>query len=264
MDCQNLLHRIVVIPLVVCTLLACGETEDTSSVASSETGIEGDTSGFSGRVVDETGNPVAGLALVIRPFKHDDNTGALTYPPPLEAETDGAGRFFITNIGPGEFQFMLVPDYQNELPFETEYKLLSVKIGVVTYHPNGRFRPSLHEITFSITPGARIEDVEVTVRFRMRIRAKIVFADDTPLVNKAVDINIRVLDLKEGNVVGGIQGSVQTDAQGYFVQYVERNKTTRYRVSVEYKGLCATSKIFVLKVGERREDLILELPGPPR
>ena len=264
MDCQNLLYRIVVMPLVICTLLACGETEDTSSVASSETGIEGDTSGFSGRVVDETGNPVVGLAFVIQPFKRDDNTGAWTYPPPLEAETDGAGRFSLPNIGPGEFQFMLVPDYQNKLSFETEYRLLSVKIGAVTYHPNGRFHPSLHERTFSIPPGARIENVEVTVRLRMRIRAKIVFADGTPLANKEVDINIRAFDVHSGNVVGGIQGSTQTDAQGYFVQYVDRNKKTGYRVSVEYKGLCATSEIFVLKVGERREDLILELPGHPR
>ena len=264
MECQNLLYRIVVIPLVICTLLACGETENTSSVALSETIIEGDASGFSGRVVDENGNPVAGLALVIRPFKRGDNTGASTYPPPLEAETDGAGRFSIPNIGPGEFQFMLAPDYQNKLPFETEYQLLSVKIGTFTYHPNDRFRPFLDEGTFSITPGARIENVEVPVRLRMRIRAKIVFADDTPLANKAVDINIRVLDLNAGNVVGGIQGSVQTDAQGYFVQYVERNKATRYRVSVEYKGLCATSEIFVLKVGERREDLVLKLPDAPR
>lgn len=152
MGCQNLLCRIVVIPLVICTLLACGETEDTSSVALSETGIEGDTASFSGRVVDETG---------------------------------------------------------------------------------------------------------------MRIRAKIVFADGTPLANKEIDINIRAQDL-QGSNVGGVQGSVQTDAQGYFVQYVDKNKPTRYRVSVEYKGLCATSEIFVLKVGERREDLILELPGPLR
>lgn len=263
MDCQNLLHKIVVIPLVICTLLGCGETEDTSSVASSETGIGGDTSGFSGRVVDENGNPVAGLALVIQPFKLNDNTGAWTYPPPLGAKTDSAGRFSIANIGLGEFQFMLVPDYQNKLPFETEYQLLSIKIGTVTYHPNDRFRTSLHESTFSITPGEQIEDVEVTVRFRMRIRAKIVFADGTPLVNKAVDINIRAHDLHENNI-GGVQGAAQTDAQGYFVQYVDRNKTTRYRVSVEYKGLCATSEIFVLKVGERRENLILELPGHPR
>ena len=158
---------------------------------------------------------------------------------------------------------MLAPDYQNKLPFETEYQLLSVKIGSVTYHPNDRFRPSFHEGTFSITPGEQIENVEVTVQLRMRIRAKIVFADDTPLVNKEVDINIRARGL-HGSNVGGVQGTVQTDAQGYFVQYVDRNKTTRYRVSVEYKGLCATSEIFVLKVGERREDLILELPGPPR
>lgn len=153
MDCQNLLCRIVVILLVICTLLACGETEDTSPVALSETGIEGDTASFSGRVVDEGG---------------------------------------------------------------------------------------------------------------MRIRAKIVFADDTPLANKEIDINIRALDLNAGNVVGGIQGSAQTDAQGYFVQYVDTDKATGYRVSVEYKGLCATSEMFVLKVGERREDLILELSGPPR
>ncbi|RKU23426.1 hypothetical protein C6500_01625 [Candidatus Poribacteria bacterium] len=263
MECQNLLYRIVVIPLVICTLLACGETEDTSSVALSETIIEGDASGFSGRIVDENGNPVAGLALVVQPFKRDDNTGVWTYPPPLGAKTDGAGHFSITNIGPGEFHFMLAPDYQNKLPFETEYQLLSVKIGTFTYHPNDRFRPFLHGGTFSITPGEQIENVEVTVRLRMRIRAKIVFADDTPLVNKEVDINIRAQGL-HGSNVGGVQGTVQTDAQGYFVRYVDRNKTTRYRVSVEYKGLCATSEIFVLKVGERREDLILELPGPPR
>jgi hypothetical protein len=98
----------------------------------------------------------------------------------------------------------------------------------------------------------------------MRIRAKIVLADGTPLANKEVDINIRVLNLHRDNVVGGIQGSVQTDAQGYFVQYVDRNRATRYRVSVEYKGLCATSEMFVLRVGERREDLILKLPGVPQ
>ena len=76
MDCQNLLCRIVVIPLVICTLLACGETEDTSPVALSETLIEKDTASFSGRVIDETGNPVAGLDLTLRPRRIDTNTGA--------------------------------------------------------------------------------------------------------------------------------------------------------------------------------------------
>jgi len=253
----------VVIPLVICTLLACGETEDTSSIALSETVIEGDTAGFSGRVVDEAGNPVAGLALGIQPFKVDDNTGVWTYLSVLEVETDDTGGFSITDIHPGEFQFMLVPEYWDSLSPETEYQLLSIRIGAFIHHPKDLLPSPFTRDTFSITPGVRIENVEVTVRLRMRIRAKIVFADDAPLANKEISINIRAQGLHENNV-GGIQGSVQTDAHGYFVQYVDRNKTTRYRVSVEYKGLCATSEVFVLKVGERRENLILELPGPPR
>ena len=263
MNCQNLLYRIVVISLVICTLLGCGETEDTSSFALSETVVEGGTASFSGRVVDEAGNPVAGLALVIQPRTIDDNTGARTYGVAMEVETDDTGLFSITNIHPGEFQFMLAPEYQNGLSPETEYRLLSIKIGDFTYHPNDRFPLFFTQNTFSITPGVQIENVEVTVRLRMRIRAKIVLADGTPLANKEISINIRAQDL-HGNNSGGVQGSVQTDAQGYFIQYVDRNKATRYRVSVEYKGLCATSEMFVLRVGERREDLILKLPGVPQ
>ncbi len=259
---QNLLYGIVVISLVICTLLGCGYTEDTSSVALSETVIEGDTSGFAGRVVDENGNPVAGLALMIQPREIDTHTGLWTYAAVMETETDDAGHFSVSNIH-GEFQLMLAPEYQNGLSPETEYQLLSVKVGDFTYHPNDLLPLFFTLNTFSITPGTQIENVEVTVRFRMRIRAKIVFADGTPLANKTVDINIRAQGL-HGNNVGGVQGTVQTDAQGYFVEYVDRNRATSYRVSVEYKGLCATSEIFVLKVGERREDLILELPGPPR
>ena len=249
---------------MIFTLLACGETEDTSSVALSETVIEGDTASFSGRVVDETGNPVAGLALTIRPREIDTNTGAWAYASALEAKTDDAGHFSIIGIRPGEFQFMLVPEHWSVLSPETEYQLLSVKIGDIAYHLNDVIPLFFTLNAFSITPGLDIENVEVTVRLRMRIRAKIVFANGAPLVNKEVDINIRVLNLHTGSVIGGIQASVETNAQGYFVQYVDRNKAARYRVSVEYKGLCATSEIFVLKVGERREDLILELPGPPQ
>ena len=144
MNWRNLLHRIVVLCLVIAifALLGCGETEDTPSAMLSETGISGDTASFSGRVVDEDGNPVAGLALVIQPREVDDNTGTRTYGSTLEAETDDAGRFSITNIRPGEFQFMLASDYRNSLIFETEYQLLSVKIGAFAYHPSDRFPPA--------------------------------------------------------------------------------------------------------------------------
>ena len=244
MSRRNLLYKVVVIPLVIAVsaLLGCGET------------IEIDRASFSGRVVGEAGNPVAGLALVIIPCEVDDHADIAVY----EAETNDTGHFSITGIFPGKAQFMLVPEYQGGLPLEPEYQLLSFKIGVSTYSPKDLSAEPCTQDTFFIAPDARIENVEVTVRLRMRIRARIVLADGTPLVNKEVDINIRAQALHENNV-GGIHGSVQTDAQGYFVQYVDSDKATRYWVSVEYKWLCATSEVFVLRVGERRENLILKL-----
>ena len=265
MSCQNFLYEIVVISFVIaiCTLLGCGETEDTSSLALSDTVIDGDTASFSGRVVDENGNPVAGLALVIQSREVDDNTGARTYGRTLKAETDDAGHFSITDIHPGEFQFMLASEYWNGHPFMTEYQLLSIKIGAFTYHPGDLFPPAFTKDTLSITPGVQIENVEVMVRFRTRVRAKIVFADGTPLANKEVRMNIKARDL-HGNGTGKIGATWQTDAHGYFIQYIDANRTRSYTVSVEYQGLSATSEKFVLKVGERREDLILKLSGPPQ
>ena len=265
MSCQNFLHKIVLISFVIaiCTLLGCGETEDTSSLALSETVIDGDTASFSGRVVDENGNPVAGLVLVIQSRETNNETGVQSYGPDLEAETDDAGHFSITDIPLGEFQFMLVPEYQKGLFPETEYQLLSLKIGTFAYHLNKLFFRPFTGTTFSITPGAQIENVEVTVRLRMRIRAKIVFADGTPLANKEVRISIKTRDL-HGDGSGSIGSTLQTDVQGYFIQYVDRGRATSYTVSVEYKELSATSEKFVLNVGERREDLILKLSGPPQ
>ena len=248
MNCRNLLHRIVVIPLTVtiCASLGCGETIET---------IEIDRASFSGRVVDEAGNPIAGLALVIVPCEVDDEADIAVY----DAATNDTGHFSITGIYPGKADFMLVPEYREGLPLELEYQLLSFKIGVSTYSPKDLSPDPCTQDTFFISPGARIENVEVRVRLRMRIRAKVVLADGTPLVDKKVSLNIRAFDLQRSSVVGGIQGSVQTDAQGYFVQYVDRNEAIGYRVSVEYKWLCATSEIFIFGVGERREDLILKL-----
>ena len=265
MSCQNSLREIGVIFFIIAifALLGCGETEDTPSAMLSETVMEGNTTSFSGRVVDGDGNPVAELALIIQSREADDNTGTWTYGPDLEAETDDAGHFSITDIPPGEFQFMLAPEYWNGLPFMTEYQLLSVKVGAFTYHSSDLFPSDFARNTFSITPGGQIENVEVKVRLRARVRAKVVFTDGTPLANKEVRINIKTRDL-HGDGSGSIGATLQTDAQGYFIQYVDRGRATSYTVSVEYKEFSATSEKFVLKVGERREDLILKLSGPPQ
>ena len=264
MRCQNLLHSIVVIMLAitVCVLLGCSDTKDIMPVTASESIVAEGAAIFSGRVVDLEKHPVAGLALAIQPFEIDDSIGVLTYAPALAAKTDDTGHFSITDIHHDEFQFILAPDDQSHQPFDTEYEIVSIKIGDFAYHPNENFPTPLTRNTFSITPGAHIQNVEVTVRFRMRVRAKIIFANGTPLANKTVRIHIKTRYLHEDG--GGNIKTLPTDAQGYFVQYIDKNRATSYTVSVEYSGLSAMSESFVLNVGERREDLVLTLPGAPQ
>ena len=265
MRCQNLLHSIVVIMLTITLygLLGCSDTKDPMPVTPSENEAAEGAAIFSGRVVDLEARPVAGLALVIQPFEIDDNTGVQTYAPALAGKTDDTGHFSITGIYHDEFQFLLAPDDQSHIPFDTEYEIVSIKIGDFAYHPNENFPTPLTRNTFSITPGARIENVEVTVQFRMRIRAKIVFANGTPLANKEVRIDIKVQYLHSDGG-GNIKAALQTDAQGSFVKYVDANRATSCTVSVEYSGLSAMSERFVLNVGERRDDLVLTLPGEPQ
>ena len=265
MNSQNLLYRIVVISIVIvtCVLFGCSDTKDEMPTTVSESITAEGTSIFSGRVIDVAARPVAGLALIIQPFEIDDNTGFHTYTPALSAETDDTGRFSITDIYHDEFQFMLAPDEQSQVPFDTEYEIVSVRIGGFAYHPNEAFPLPLTRNTFSITPGSHIQNVEVTVRFRTRVRAKIVFANGTPLANKEVRIHIKTQDLHNDGS-GSLKATLQTDAQGYFVKYVDKNRAALYTVSVEYGELSTTSEPFVLDIGERREDLVLTLPGGPQ
>lgn len=150
------LHKVGVLSLAIAVsaLLGCGET------------IEIDRASFSGRVVDETGNPVAGLALVISPCDGDDETSIAVY----YAVTNHTGHFSITRIYPGKVQFMLVTEFPGGLPPEPEYQLLSFKIGVLAYSPKERSAEPCTQDTFFIAPGARIENVEVIVRLKPTIQ----------------------------------------------------------------------------------------------
>ncbi|MDE0016649.1 MAG: carboxypeptidase-like regulatory domain-containing protein [Candidatus Poribacteria bacterium] len=123
MNYRNLLHRIVVLCLVIAVsaLLGCGET------------IEIDRASFSGRVVDEAGNPVAGLGLVIIPCDVDDDDTVIAV---YDAETNDTGHFSITGIYPGKSLFMLVPEYPGPegLLLGPEHQLLSFIVdSIITY-----------------------------------------------------------------------------------------------------------------------------------
>lgn len=243
---------------------------------------EESTSTLSGRVVDVEGNPISGFPLTVQSVEISHNTvwpvymfeedGHLleAYTALRKSTTDEKGWFSITEIRPGPIQLMAQPAH---LPFEEmllpdfdldtvgpDAEVLSIDIGVMTFHRFNKERPPHGAITFSIEPGAHLDNVEVTVRPRMRIRAQVVFSDGTPLANAEVQISVRRRDFN-GNGYGSRGGAPRTDEAGYFVHYVD--EPAIYSVAVEFQGLTATSEQFALEDGQRREDLVITLDSDP-
>ena len=252
MSCQSSLSMIVLVSLsiAICILLGCGDAEYESpfSVA------EGDGAIFSGRVVDEKEAPVEGLLLVILP---DGIEGPETpaSDEALVAQTGKRGHFSITDISAGAWRLFL-RSRRGSIDPESDYGILSIKIGEISIQPDRHLHTlsSFSPTSFSLTPGVHLQDVKVTVQQRMQVRAKVVFKDGTPLANEEVKIEIKTRNL-DGQGRGGVSGLLHTDARGHFERYV--NRIGFYTVSVEYDGISAMSKEFLLKAGERREDLVL-------
>ena len=247
------------------------------SAAASES--DADKLAFSGRVVDTDGNPIAGFPIAVGPLFAIDgeirpsfmfegiNRG--TQAPTLKSDTDEEGRFSITGVKPGPIQFMPQPNYiggGDIPPYDfnednlADAEVLSIDIGVMTFYPSSQERPPFGGITFAIEPGTHLENVEITVRPRMRIRGQIVFADGTSLANAKVQIRVRYRDL-DGTGTGSGRGAPRTDDQGYFVHYVE--KPAFYMVAVEFQGLSASSERFSIEAGQRHDDLIVTLDSQP-
>ena len=224
---------------------------------------DSDKLAFSGRVVDTDGNPIAGFSIAVEGF--NGNAGA----PMIRSDTDEAGRFSITGVRPGPIQFMPQPNYMgggNIQPHDinqdnlVDAEVLSIDIGVMTFYPSGWGPPPFGGITFTIEPGTHLENIEIVVRPRMRIQDQIVFADGTPLINTEVQTSVRRRDI-EGNGRGERGRLARTDDEGYFALYVE--EPAFYTVAIGFQGLSASSEQFALKVGQRRDDLVITLDSLP-
>ncbi len=236
---------------------------------------------LSGRVVDVEGNPIAGLSIEIQPFVIDD--GELlrafrlkklmpeAYALPLKSQTDEAGRFSVTGIKTGLIQFVAqppplpddvlqLPDFVSDDLFAPDAEVLSIEIGAITFYPPDDKHPPWGGITFGIEPGAHLENVEVTVKPRMRIGGRIVFVDGTPLVNAQVERHVQQRDF-DGMGTSSSGSASQTDDAGYFVEYVD--EPGFYTIAVEFQGLSATSEQFILEAGERHDGLVLRFDSTP-
>ncbi len=249
-----------------------------SLFTSSHTIAQDATRTLSGRVVDVDRNPIAGLSIVIQPFAIVE--GRLesafllkefmpeAFVPLIKSQTDEAGRFSVTGVKSGPIQFVAQPAHLPEdgiLPPDVYHlapdaDVLSIETGGIIFYPPYEKHPPFGGITFGVEPGTHLENVEVTVKPRMRIRGQIVFADGTPLANAEIGTSTRQRDL-DGRGSGSSSGGSRTDNAGYFVKYVDESGF--YTVGVRFQGLSATSEEFILETDQRYDNLVLTLDSKP-
>ena len=219
------------------------------------------TNTFSGRVVDLGGHPVAGISLIILPTRliNGHAISVIDKFPTHVNKSDDAGHFSITNVKTGPVQLEVISPTEQS---QQRYEIVSMKIGAGTFYP---MVPAHGKgLKFAIEPGAAPEDVLVTVRPRTRYQGQVIFEDGAPLANTTVQLK-EEWAYKHGESTAGTTLSdhpMRTDANGYFVRYVDEPdfEIASYTVTVKFKGFTATTK-FRLKNGGQRCDLVFALDG---
>lgn len=211
---------------------------------------------FSGKVIDEKGNPVPNVVIAIQPssdFRPVINIDDPEFNFPLPSTSDETGAFSIKDITPN-FKSSLKLSPNERYP---DYQLQSIKIAGITVTLNQQY-PHFPGFPFAIEPETDIEDVEITVRLRMRIRGQVLTEDGTPLSNAQVNLMIRRRSIN-GTGRGSSGGTETLDIDGGFTRYV--NSPAYYTVSVKYQGQSAESKEILLEEGQRLDGLTLTLSG---
>ena len=235
------------------------------------------TTTFSGKLLDVEGKPISGHLVTLYPVEMSDS-GSVFYQPItaiaaspefLTARTNRNGTFaFTDDINPGMIRLGLLPPKvlnnirkpnPKEADLRLEYQFVSVKIGVMTFYTDQHGPGST---TFSLQTDRRIQNAVVIARPEMWIQGKIVLADRKPLANATVMFKVQSREQgKNGSARYGDRLLV-TDAKGYFTYGLFYHSQPQfYKVSVEYQGLSAASKEFLIKGGTRYKGLILTLNG---
>ena len=211
---------------------------------------------ISGRVVDELGDPVVGTSVALHRYKAiEGDERRVPFVPFWQKPVDLDGRFSFVNIAPTESVSFIVEDER------TKGKILSIQMGELTLYPGDH--PHFGKVRFSLEAGMEIEDVVITVYTNIppQVRARVVSADGTPLVNATIYVAVQSKEL-DGTGSGGSGGTRQTDAEGYFVEDLRVDDDPKfYMLGVEYNGLFAKALPFILHEGQPQVHLLLILNG---
>lgn len=230
-----------------------------SVLASSPTFAQGGVT-VSGRVVNEVADPVVGITIAIQPYKVMGNRREQGFIELWQRQTDSEGHFSITNIMPAESVRFVVEGEQGE---QTEIQILSIEMGELTLYPNAH--PHFRGMQFSLEAEMGIENAVITVKtdIRPQVRARVVFADGTPVINTQIHTRILRRGL-DGSRSGSSGSTTQTDAEGYFVENLRVDDHPQFYVlGVEHQGLFAKALPFIFHDGQPQIHLLLTLNGNP-
>ena len=201
-----------------------------------------------------------------------------------KVQTDPDGTFTVANIPPGLVQLNAVssdmldafekidpekiregaevpPEFMRLGRLEPDKKILSLQVGKVTFFYNMEEPHFFEGLTFALKPGVTLENLKITVKSRLQIRGRIVYADGTPLVNANGRLRTRQRDETNPNSGGSSHTDFFTDADGYFTEY--RDEPGFYTLSAEYNGLSGGAGPFLFKEGVAPENLVITLDGNP-
>lgn len=215
---------------------------------------------FSGRAVDEAGNPVTGLAVAIVPVEdgngawfpvHDDQQDSPMDLPTFQSETDSEGHFIITDAIAGPVLLTLLPSS------DVEAQLLKARIRRLFFYASGTWKRG---IVFAVEQGEDIGNVEITVQ-SPHIRGKVQRVDGTPIADARVKFRMRTFSL---NGRSSTSSSTHTDAEGYFGYYVNGGveEPTFYTLSITCQGQTVNANPIILKPGDPTHDIVFTFDGP--
>ncbi len=243
---------------------------------------EKETTALSGSVVDEQGEPIPGVTIAVQSVVIKNNvavpmstpaaaqleTGDEIYGLSLpKARTDSEGHFTLTEIRSGPVQLLvlpvepltekqlngstLTPRFKPTPNFEPPLEILSVKVGMMTFHQRQTLT-GLGKVTFAIKQGFHVKNIKVKARYRTRLHGRIVFADETPFANEHVQVKV-MKELPNGAILPSpAQWELRTDAKGYFVKYGDGPGV--YTVSVHYKDKRVMPTQFQLTEGQKHHE----------
>ncbi len=213
--------------LITSVLIMMGQLSTKHSIAQNE------QSTLSGRVINQNGEPIVGLTLLLSNSK---------------SKTDTKGRFILSNAPSSEVQLRFL---------EKNISIESIKIGKVMLY-NNAYSPYV-SFPFNITHGTSINNVEVVTRNLLNKRCRIVFKNGDPLTDVTLNVTTAFISLNR-KYNSSFSRFIETNAEGYFEIPIYSYGV--YTLSLNYRGLSAEIDPFLYTPGEP-VTRVLTLNGNP-